>query len=111
MRRARPMRFRQKVTRFEYHLLPSPSVIFILYLLYKIHLNITFLFQEAILLHTRARPMSYQLMCAYEFIYESTDVECSPFYAQVAMFLHVQILQGSIIATDGTPISSLLCTF
>ncbi|KAL5673999.1 hypothetical protein ACJX0J_018305 [Zea mays] len=30
----------------------------------------------------------------------------SPFYAQVAMFLHVQILQGSIIATDGTPISS-----
>ncbi|KAL5669250.1 hypothetical protein ACJX0J_021471, partial [Zea mays] len=24
--RARPMRFRQKVTRFEYHLLPSPSV-------------------------------------------------------------------------------------
>ncbi|KAL5666311.1 hypothetical protein ACJX0J_026419, partial [Zea mays] len=33
--------FRQKVTRFEYHLLPSPSVIFILYLLYKIHLNIT----------------------------------------------------------------------
>ncbi|KAL5666312.1 hypothetical protein ACJX0J_026420, partial [Zea mays] len=48
----------------------------------------------------------YQLMCAYEFIYESTDVECSPFYAQVAMFLHVQILQGSIIATDGTPISS-----
>ncbi|KAL5664521.1 hypothetical protein ACJX0J_024629, partial [Zea mays] len=28
------------------------------------------------------------------------------FYAQVAMFLHVQILQGSIIATDGTPISS-----
>ncbi|KAL5648789.1 hypothetical protein ACJX0J_039598, partial [Zea mays] len=29
----------------------------------------------------------------------------SPFYAQVAMFLHV-ILQGSVIATDGTPISS-----
>ncbi|KAL5676888.1 hypothetical protein ACJX0J_013019 [Zea mays] len=25
---------------------------------------------------------------------------------QVAMFLHVQILQGSVIATDGTPISS-----
>ncbi|KAL5658230.1 hypothetical protein ACJX0J_031393, partial [Zea mays] len=29
----------------------------------------------------------------------------------VAMFLHVQILQGSIIAIDGTPISSFELTF
>ncbi|KAL5668504.1 hypothetical protein ACJX0J_020725, partial [Zea mays] len=44
--------------------------------------------------------------------YQMTDLNVTflnvTFYQlmQVAMFLHVQILQGSVIATDGTPISS-----
>ncbi|KAL5661063.1 hypothetical protein ACJX0J_028188 [Zea mays] len=55
------------------------------------------------------------LLYAYELLiniyYESTDFERALFIHlvedQVAIFLHVQILQGSIIAIDGTPISSI----
>ncbi|KAL5681108.1 hypothetical protein ACJX0J_007493, partial [Zea mays] len=68
--------------------------IFILYLLYKIHVGHFIGFLNVTLSLIILMLPFYQLMD-----------EKIPFYAQVAMFLHV-ILQGSVIATDGTPISS-----